>query len=149
MVASVLYSYGISSLSQFLVISVSTSECPLARLATNCLVNFRNAEYEMPPLQSATRIKCSLPLFHRHCPRQVGCSLVLCIRKSRHVVSDVDKTGNFAIIGWSDVTVICYNITISMLWDNTAYCVKFSGGDLSRWSSKIESVGFGKCPYYH
>ena len=31
---------------------------------------------------------------------------------------------------------------------NTAYCVRFSGGDLSRYSNKIESDGLRKCPYY-
>jgi len=35
-----------------------------------------------------------------------------------------------------------------MLWGNTAYCVKLSGEDLSRYSKKIESVDLGKCPYY-
>jgi len=32
---------------------------------------------------------------------------------------------------------------------NTAYCVKLSGEDLSRYSNKIESVGLKKCPHYH
>jgi len=31
-----------------------------------------------------------------------------------------------------------------MLWSNTAYCVKLSGEDLSRYSNKIESVVLGK-----
>jgi len=35
-----------------------------------------------------------------------------------------------------------------MLWENTAYCVKFSGKDLPRYSNQIESVGLRKCPYY-
>ena len=39
--------------------------------------------------------------------------------------------------------------TISMLWGNTAYCVKLSGEDLSRYSNKTESVGLRKCPYCH
>ena len=52
-------------------------------------------------------------------------------------------------IGWNDVTVICGHITISVLWGNTAYCVKLSGEDLSRYSNKIESAGLRKCPYYH
>jgi len=39
----------------------------------------------------------------------------------------------------SDVTVICGNITISMLWGNTTYRWKLSGEDLSRYSIKIES----------
>jgi len=30
---------------------------------------------------------------------------------------------------------------MSMLWGNTAYCVKLSGEDLSSCSNKIESVG--------
>jgi len=30
-----------------------------------------------------------------------------------------------------------------------AYCVKLNGEDSSRYSNKIESVGLGKCPYYH
>jgi len=34
----------------------------------------------------------------------------------------------------------------SVLWDNTAYCVKLSGEDLSRYSNKI---GLRKCPYYY
>jgi len=52
-------------------------------------------------------------------------------------------------IGWSDVTVICGHNTISMLWGNTAYCVKLSGEDLSRCSNKTELDGLRKCPYYH
>ena len=51
-------------------------------------------------------------------------------------------------IGWSDVTVVCGRVTIFMLWGNTAYCVNLSGEDLSRCSSKIESVGLRKCSYY-
>jgi len=31
-----------------------------------------------------------------------------------------------------------------VLWDNTAYCGKFSDEGLPRYSNKIES----KCPYY-
>jgi len=34
---------------------------------------------------------------------------------------------------------------ISMLWGNTAYCVKYSGEDLSRYWNKTESVGLRKC----
>jgi len=41
-------------------------------------------------------------------------------------------------IGWSDVTAVCGDITISMLWGNTACCVKLSGEDLSSYSNKIE-----------
>jgi len=33
-----------------------------------------------------------------------------------------------------------------MLWGNTAYRVKLGGEDLSRYSRKTESVGFGRCP---
>jgi len=51
-------------------------------------------------------------------------------------------------IGLSDVTVIFYHNTMSMLWGNTAYCVKLNDEDLSRYSNKIESVGLIKCPYY-
>jgi len=47
-------------------------------------------------------------------------------------------------IRWSDVTVICSYITISMLWGNTAYCVKLSGEDLSRYSNKTESAALIK-----
>jgi len=47
-------------------------------------------------------------------------------------------------IRWSDVTVICGYIAISMLWGNTAYCVKLSGEDLSRYSNKTESVALIK-----
>ena len=36
-----------------------------------------------------------------------------------------------------------------MLWGNTAYCVKLSGEDLSRYSNKTESVGLRQCPCYH
>jgi len=36
-----------------------------------------------------------------------------------------------------------------MLWGKTAYCVKLSGEDLSRYSNKTESVGLRKCPVYH
>jgi len=36
-----------------------------------------------------------------------------------------------------------------MLWGNTAYCVKLSGQDLSRYWNKIELVDLRKCPYYH
>jgi len=35
------------------------------------------------------------------------------------------------------------------LYGNTAYCVKFSGEDLLRYSNKIESVRLRKYPYYH
>jgi len=35
------------------------------------------------------------------------------------------------------------------LWGNTAYCVKLTGEDLSRYSNRIESVGLRKSPYYH
>jgi len=51
--------------------------------------------------------------------------------------------------GWSDVTVIYGDTIISMLWGNTAYCVKLSGEDLSRYSNKNESYGARKCLYYH
>jgi len=44
---------------------------------------------------------------------------------------------------------ICDDITISILWGNTAYCVKLTGEDLSRYSSKTQSAGLRKCPYYH
>jgi len=30
-----------------------------------------------------------------------------------------------------------------------AYCAKLSDEDLSHYSNKTESVGLGKCPYYH
>jgi len=36
-------------------------------------------------------------------------------------------------IEWSDSTVICGNITISVLLGNT-YCMKLSGEDLFRWN---------------
>jgi len=52
-------------------------------------------------------------------------------------------------IWWSDATVICGHITISMLCGNTTYFVKLSGEDLSRYSNKIESVGLRKYPYCH
>jgi len=47
-------------------------------------------------------------------------------------------------IGWSDVTVTCGRITISMLWGNTAYFVKLSDEDLSRYFNKIEIGWFKK-----
>jgi len=34
----------------------------------------------------------------------------------------------------SGVTVICGHVTISMLWGNTAYCVKLSGGRRRYWT---------------
>jgi len=37
----------------------------------------------------------------------------------------------------------------SLLFGNTAYCVKLNGEDLSRYSNKIESTGLRKCPYCH
>ena len=40
------------------------------------------------------------------------------------------------------------HVTISLLWGNTAYGVKLSGEDLSRYSNKIESVGLGNYYYY-
>jgi len=52
-------------------------------------------------------------------------------------------------IGWSDVTVICGHIAISMLWGNMMYCVKLSGEDLLRYSNNIESVGLRKCLNCH
>jgi len=36
-----------------------------------------------------------------------------------------------------------------MLWGNTAYCVKLSAEDLSRYANKIGPLGLRKCPYYH
>jgi len=36
-----------------------------------------------------------------------------------------------------------------MLWGKTAYRMKLSGEDLSRYSNKTESVGLRKSPYYH
>jgi len=39
----------------------------------------------------------------------------------------------------------CGRNTISMLWDNRAYCVKLSGEELSHYSNKIESVDLRKC----
>ena len=44
---------------------------------------------------------------------------------------------------------MCGQNTISMLWGNTAYCVKLSGEESSRYSNKTESVGLRKCPYCH
>jgi len=44
--------------------------------------------------------------------------------------------------------VVTIHNTISMSWSNTAYCVKLSGEDLSRYWNIIESVGLRKCPYY-
>jgi len=35
-----------------------------------------------------------------------------------------------------------------MLWGKTAYCVKLSAEDLSRYLNEIVSVGLRKCPYY-
>jgi len=52
-------------------------------------------------------------------------------------------------IGSNDVTVICGHTMISMLWCNTAYCVKLRGEVLSRYSNKTESVGLRKCLFYH
>jgi len=63
--------------------------------------------------------------------------------------SDRCKNNLRELIGWSDVTVICGNITISMLRGNTAYCVNLSSEDSSHNSNKIESAGLRKCPYYH
>jgi len=37
---------------------------------------------------------------------------------------------------------------VSMVWGNTAYCVKLSGEDLSCYSNKIKSAGLRKCPCY-
>ena len=54
--------------------------------------------------------------------------------------------GNSISIRWSDVTAIS---AFSMLCGNTAYCVKLSGDDLSRYSNKIESVGLRIWRYYH
>jgi len=44
---------------------------------------------------------------------------------------------------------MCGHITSSMLWGNTAYCVKLNGEDLKRYLNKIESVGLRKCQNYH
>ena len=64
--------------------------------------------------------------------------------KIRSYVSEIQQTkgGTFwhtVHIGWSDVTVICGHITISILPGNTAYCVTLSGKDLSRYSNKNKS----------
>ena len=45
-------------------------------------------------------------------------------------------------IARSDLTVICGHDTISMLWGNTAYCVKISDEDLTRYSNETEPVLF-------
>jgi len=47
-------------------------------------------------------------------------------------------------IGRRDVAVICGHDKISVLWGNTAYSVKQSGEDLSRYSHTIESDGLTK-----
>jgi len=39
-------------------------------------------------------------------------------------------TFKWLCIGWSDVTVMCGHIPLSMLWGNTAYCVKLRGEDI-------------------
>jgi len=72
--------------------------------------------------------------------------------RRRYITSFDDRSQNVVFhihIGWSDVTEICGHNTISMLWSNTAYCVKLSGENLSRYSNKTESVSLRKCPYYH
>jgi len=68
-----------------------------------------------------------------------------CQYQCRMVSSDVQ----LLCIWWSDVTVICGHSTISMLWGNTAYCVKLSGEDVWHYSNKIESVALIKCQYYY
>jgi len=52
-------------------------------------------------------------------------------------------------VKWRHVTEICGHNAISMLWGNTACCVKLSGEDWSRYLNKIESVGLRKCLHYH
>ena len=47
---------------------------------------------------------------------------------------------------WGEVTSEYGHNTISMLWGNTAYCMKLNE-DLSHYSNEIESVGLRKCPY--
>ena len=37
-------------------------------------------------------------------------------------------------------SVICGHFTISVLWGNTAYCVKLSGEDLSRYLNKSNQL---------
>jgi len=69
-----------------------------------------------------------------------------CIRHVRGVCSFHQAYFIFwqLYIGWSDVTVICGHITISMLCSNKAYCVKLSGDDLSHYLNKIEINWFKK-----
>ena len=59
---------------------------------------------------------------------------------------NIDLLHNTKYTGWSDCHSHCGHVTISVSWGKTAYYVKLSGGDLSSYSNKIESVGLSKCP---
>jgi len=50
----------------------------------------------------------------------------------------------------SDITIVCGHNMVSMLWGNTAYCVKLHcEAHLLRYSNKFESVDFRRCPHDH
>ena len=45
-----------------------------------------------------------------------------------------------ALVIWSDMTVICDEDMVFMLWGNVAHFVKSSDEDLLHFSNKIEAV---------
>ena len=64
--------------------------------------------------------------------------LALPVRFSKHDV----------YIGRSVVKVICGYVTISMLWDNTAYCAKLSGEDLCVIRIKLNQLVYENLSCY-
>ena len=118
----------------------------LSVLRRNAERDFRGGEY-----RSVGRFSGRMPNCQYHAVEQ----LHECQQKVGFVYKFCESERNQYIpwpvglyIGWGDVTTYGHN-TICMLRGHTAYCVKLSGEDLSRYSNKIESVGLRKCEYYH
>jgi len=64
-------------------------------------------------------------------------------------VIGIQPVSVYAWVKWRHSNLWSGHFTISMLWGNTAYRVKLSGEELSRYSNKSESVGLRKYPCYH
>ena len=76
-------------------------------------------------------VKCIIPYQHNAVPKQLRGDYHIQIQSAMHRL------------------VTSLSSAMSMLWSNTAYCVKLSDEDLPRYSNKIESVVSRICPYYH
>ena len=75
--------------------------------------------------------------------------IIPCVFLYDYTVCVVDFVLRWFIMNTVIHRVKWHHSTISMLWGNTAYCVKLTGKDLSHYSNEIESVALRRCPYYH